>query len=506
MGNSSNGNPRTGRMKGGVNGEPARFVPGRASAPVEFEPEEIAKDMGMWWKSGTGNSFVLGDEENGWSIWPEQAVVDLMREERAIAIKPRDGERLAESKRVFLWARKNRCLDEIFPALSGYRSGVYRLDSGERVLVKTSPQLIAEEEGDWSTIRALIEGQLDLSDVGEVDQTDYFYSWCKVAVEALRYGEPGQWRPGHSLILVGPAGSGKSRLQENIITPLLGGRMADPKAFLFGKDDFNGDCFAAEHLCMGEVPSSQRTIDRVELAEKIKQIVANSLQRMRLMRTEPWTVYPYWRLTISLNDDPDKLRSLPVITEDLAGKVLIFHTSKKPLPMPTSNIVEQKAFRDQLAQEMPAFIHWLMHEYEIPEELLTYPDGKDASRFGFREFHHPLVKDGLFDETPAAELLMLIDMASFDYMGQQVKLWDLPSHGQAGKCWHERAATLEQLLTGDGEWACSIEKQARSLLSHNRIAALLSRLNAHSEIGGGKRIAKGDTNAWKGWIIGPRQD
>lgn len=257
---------------------------------------------------------------------------------------------------------------------------------------------------------------------------------------------------------------------------------------------------------MGEVPSSQRTIDRVELAEKIKQIVANSLQRMRLMRTEPWTVYPYWRLTISLNDDPDKLRSLPVITEDLAGKVLIFHTSKKPLPMPTTNIVEQKAFRDQLAAEMPAFIHWLMNDYEIPEKLLTYDDGKDASRFGFREFHHPLVKDGLFEETPAAELLMLIDMAEFDYMGKQAKLWDLPSHGTEGKAWHERAATLEQLLTDDGEWRCSVGKQARTLLSHNRISALLSRLNAHSEIGNGQRIAKGDTNQWKGWIIGPRHD
>lgn len=255
---------------------------------------------------------------------------------------------------------------------------------------------------------------------------------------------------------------------------------------------------------MGEVPSSQRTIDRVELAEKIKQIVANSLQRMRLMRVEPWTVYPFWRLTISLNDDPDKLRSLPVITEDLAGKVLIFHTSRKPLPMPTTNIAEQKAFRDQLSAEMPAFIHWLMNEWVIPEELLTYKNGDDASRFGFREFHHPVIKDGLFDETPAAELMTLIDLATFDYMGGDAKLWDLPSRGEPGKSWHERAVSLEQLLTGEGEWICSVAKQARSLFSHNKAATLLARLNANPEIGNGKRIAKGDTREWKGWVIGPR--
>jgi len=433
-----------------------------------------------------------------------------MRFERHIAIKAREGEFLSQTKQAFLWARKNRCLDEIFPALSGYRSGVYRLESGERVLIKTSPRLIDPVEGEWPTIKALIEGQLDRSPEGDVDQVPYFMSWCKVALESLMGGEPGQWRQGHALIITGPSGSGKNRLQENIITPLLGSRAANPKEFLFGQDQYGGDVFAAEHLCLSEVPSSQKSIDRVELAETIKQIVANSAQRMRLMRVEPWTVHPFWRLTITLNDDPDKLKSLPLVTDDFKDKVIILHGKKVPMPMPTRSEPERKAFREALKSELPAFAHYLINEYEIPEEMLTYEDGSDASRFGFAEYHHPVIKDGLFDDTPAAELMQLIDMADFS-SGQgsdPVRLWDLKCEGLhnsavAGALWHGRALDLQQLLTGDGGYPCSVEKMARTLFRYNPAATLLGRLRVAEGIGKGVRLDKGDTKSWKGWVICP---
>jgi hypothetical protein len=500
------GSDRIGRVEAGPDGA-AKFVEG-AEPPKRgsFDPQTVAEGLGMWWKSGAGNTFVLGSESGGWSVWPEQGITDLMREEHCVAIKAREDERLSESKRTFLWVRRNRCLDEVFPALPGYRSGVHRLDSGERVLVKTQPNLLTPAEGEWPTLRAVIEGLLSTGKEG-LDQTDYFYSWCKVAHESLRDGEPGNWRPGHAVIFAGPRGAGKSLLQTKIVTPLLGGREADPQKFLFGTDDFNGDCFAAEHLNLGEVPSSQKTVDRIALAETIKQIVATPLARMRLMRTEPWSVHPYWRLTISLNDDPDKLRSLPPISADYGDKVLIFHTKRTPLPMRTQTLEERRAFSEALSSEMPAFLHWLLHEWEIPGELLTYKDGSDATRFGFREYHHPLVKDGLFDETPAAELMMLIDMADFEHEGAKgLKLWDLPSPagstaGVDGRVWHGPAVALERILTGQGGFPCSIDTQARELLRHNRLPILLQRLNSNPDIAG-LRLEKGNTRAWKGWKIG----
>jgi hypothetical protein len=493
---------RLGCMVPGDGDEPAKFIEGgRAAGPKLFDAGGICDEMGLWWKSGAGNTFVLGNETRGFSVWPEQAVTDKMRMERCIQIKSREGEFLPESKQVFLFARENRCLDEIFPALPGYRSGVYRLESGERVLVKTSPTLPVPAEGSWDTIRGLIEGQLDRSASLDIDQTPWFYSWCKIADSALRSGEPGQWRQGHALILTGPAGGGKSRLQENLITPMLGGRAADPKKFLFDQDEFNGDVFAAEHLSLGEVPSSQKTVDRTALAETIKQIVANSAQRMRLMRTEPWTVHPYWRLSISLNDDPDKLRSLPLITNDFGDKVLIFHTCQAELPMPTRTDEERKAFRDALREELPAFIWWLQNVWEIPTDLLTYKNGRDATRFGFREFHHPVIKSGLFDDTPAAELMQMIDMAVFTADGIERKLWDLPSHPDATPgTWYERAATLEAILTGNAEWTSSVAPKAKQLFQHNKVTSLLGRLKLTEGIGG-VRLEHQPNREWKGWMI-----
>lgn len=503
-------NPRRGRVKKAAADAPAEIAQGTAAGPLDFDAADVAESLGLHWKSGSGDSFVRRGGDGRWSVWPMQATVDAMRNlpDRMIAIKVREGEMLSEVKQVFLWVRENRCLDEVFQALPGYRSGIHELDTGEQVLVKSSPRIIEASAGEWPNIRQLIDGRLDLTPDGDIDQTPYFHSWCKIALEALMRGEPGQWRQGHAMILTGPGGCGKNRLQEQIITPLLGGRMANPTKFLFDGDEFNGDVFAAEHLMMGEVPSpSQKSVDRTALAERIKQVVANSHQRMRLMRTEPWTVFPYWRLTISLNDDPDKLRSLPLITADFGDKVLIFHCRAGALPILNGDSIEnQKEFRDTIAAELPAYAHWLLNEWQIPAALLSYDDGRPATRFGFREWHHPVIKGELFDDTPAAQLMNLLDMAEFfstDWSGG-CKLWHLPHGAQNAShhhgIWHERAETLQQLLTGEAGCSSNVATMAKKLFAHNQCSRLLSRLAA-DEVLGSTRVAKQNTRDWKGWAI-----
>ena len=178
------------------------------------------------------------------------------------------------------------------------------------------------------------------------------------------------------------------------------------------------------------------------------------------------------------------------------------------MPMPTRTIEGRAAFEAQVMSEMPAFIHWLVNEWEIPEVLLTYSDGSDATRFGFREYHHPIVRDGLFDETPAAELMMLIDTAEFERDGMKgLKLWDLDSDqgsnaGIEGRVWHGRAVVLERILTGQGGYACTMDTQFRDLFRHSKLPTLLQRLNAHPDLGDGQRLAKANTRTWKGWLIG----
>lgn len=522
------GNPRRGKMAVDADGK-ASFESGSdAAAPKFFDAAAVCEELNLWWNHERGDAFVLRGPDGRWAQWTKDAVVDAMRAlpGRMIAIKARENEMLSEAKQVLLHARRERALDAVIPSLPGYMSKIHKLDSGEKVLVKHEPVLVEPKAGEWSHIRQLIHGLLDRTEDGGVDQTPWFHAWCKVAAQAIREGEPGHWRAGHAMILTGPAGCGKNRLQEQIITPLLGGygRFADPAKFLFESDEFNGDVFAAEHLMLSEIPlPSQRTMDRTSLAEKIKQVVANPAQRMRLMRTEPCSVSPFWRLTISVNDDKDKLRSLPLITGDFGDKVLIFHCRKVPLPIIERDSIEsQKKFREVMAEELPHYLHWLLNDHEIPEEMLTYADGRSATRFGFREYHSPVIKEGLFDDTPHAELLRLIDMATFTRGGEwtglddgsgegdALTLWDLPGDREATtadgtklRLWWGRAETLQMLLTNEGGWRCSVATMAKKLFQHSsKCGVLLGRLNDDEAIKG-VRIDKKDTKHWKGWLIAP---
>lgn len=521
-------NKRRGKVVKSGDDEAAAFVPGPAAGPPVFDAAKVAEELRIYWKIGDGDSFWMLSHDDRWVRLTKDATVDAMRSipDRMIAIKARENEMLSEARQVMHFTRMNRAVDEVLPSLPGYESKIHELASGERVLVKQAPRMVEPVRVPFDNMRRLIEAQMDRSEYGGIDQSPYFHAWCKVSAEAIRYGEPGNWRAGHAIILAGPRGCGKNRLQEQVITPLLGGygRYADPGKFLFEADEFNGDVFSAEHLMLSEIPMpSQRTVDRTSLAEKIKQIVANPAQRMRLMRTEPCSVSPFWRLTISVNDDPDKLRSLPLITQDFGDKVLLLHCVKGPIPLIERNTIEaQKHFREVMAAELPGYLYWLLNEFEIPEAMLKYEDGTDATRFGFKEYHAPCIKEELFNDTPAAQLLSLIDSAVFtrgagapydDEPSEAVngaRLWDLVGDkevvntvtGVRLKLWQGKAETLQMLLTNEGGYTCNVATMAKKLFQHNKCSSLLGRLYADEQFKD-ERVSKGDTNRWKGWIIGP---
>jgi hypothetical protein len=206
----------------------------------------------------------------------------------------------------------------------------------------------------------------------------------------------------------GAAGLGEEPdLQHQVITGLLGGAVlsADPGPYLFGRTDFNGEMFSAEHLMMEDPASSTKTVDRVFFGEMLKQLVVNDTQRLHRKREDAMVVSPFFRTTISINDDPDKMRVLPLLTPDMKDKVNLFLIS-------TSSAADADEYAGRaggvsgelIAEELPAYAWWLLNVFEIPEALRSV-------RFGVREWHHPTLAMELFDDTPAAELLQIIDAA-----------------------------------------------------------------------------------------------
>jgi hypothetical protein len=262
---------------------------------------------------------------------------------------------------------------------------------------------------------------------------------------------------------------------------------------LTGDDTFNADMIEAEHQQLEEMKSgSQKTTDRVELSEAFKQIVATDSKRVRLMRNDPFTVEPFWRTTLSMNSDPDKLRAFPMLTPDFSDKVLMLHVAQMPLPLPTDNLTQRKLWNDTMRAELPGYIWWLLNEFKVPEELLVDDTGKRATRFGFRSWQHPALAASLFNDSPGAQLLALIDAAELTHTtGVPTKLWELagPRYNESGRkakggvweqiegVWVGSAIDLEKWLSGEMEgWRSSVEKEAQKLFRHTAIERVLSRL------------------------------
>lgn len=505
-------NKRLGRVKKTKADEPAQFEPGRAAASKRFDDEEmraIAEELRLWWENDGGDSFILQVEDELWSRWPAASIVKEIKERLKGRVwhERRDGEALAEMDRLLLWVRKHRCVHRLVHALAGYKSGVHE-NAGGRFIVATSPKIIEPQPGDCSMIREFIEGRLlppspgyqpeTGTVVGWENQAAMFHLWLRCAYDSLVNGEPGSRVAGHLLVLAGPGDCGKSRLQTNIITPILGGRSADPTAFLTNADTFNSDMIEAEHQQMEELQSgSQKTTDRVMLSEAFKRMVATEMKRVRLMRNDPFTIEPFWRPSLSINNDPDKLRAFPMLTPDFRDKVVMLEVAQKPLPMPTDTPLERKAWNDRIRAELPAYVHWLLHEFQPPEELFVDEGGRRATRFGFRSWQHPSLVAELFEDSPAAQLLRLIDACVLEHeVNGQRKLWELegPHNNLAGRkrrdgswepfegIWTGSAVDLEKWLTSemktgqDRVWRSSVEKEAIKLFRHVAVDRILSRL------------------------------
>lgn len=74
--------------------------------------------------------------------------------------------------------------------------------------------------------------------------------------------------------------------------------------------------------------------------------------------------------------------------------------------MPVKTPKDQDAFWGQLEAELPAFMHWLLNVYEIPDALY--------GRFGVQHFQHPDIRAVLFDLSAEATLMEQIERTCFN--------------------------------------------------------------------------------------------
>lgn len=366
--------------------------------------------------------------------------------------------------------------------LAGHLSG-FREFNGSRMLVTENPRLIEARAGRFPLLEAILAGMfVD----GDIDQRPYFYGWMKLAMQSFRSH---CWAPGQALALAGPPGAGKSLLQ-GLITESFGGRAADAYLYVAGRSNFNSEMFRTEHLMLEDKSESTRYDSRAEMACRIKEITANATQHCHGKKREGLQLDPIWRLTISLNDEPERMMVLPPLDPDIADKVMLFKVNRQPMPMPAGTETEKRLFRQALSQELPAFLHFL-EQWEIPA-------GMGDGRYPIRYFHHPTMSAMLEVNSKETRLLKLIDREVFKMPRE------FPNVDQGGQVvpyvhepWQGYAFDLEQELKSAES---SVRREAEQLCNH--IAACGSclgklRVRRPNRVSG--RLLRGETI----WTIQP---
>jgi hypothetical protein len=306
--------------------------------------------------------------------------------------------------------------------LAGKLCGPYQ-ENGSRILVTSQARVIEPKHGDWPTLGELFTNLLGHDDepCGE-SQIEAFYGWLKIAYSAFRAR---RFQPGQALAFAGPVDCGKSLVQ-SVITEILGGRSAKAALFLQCRTDFNGELFGAEHLILEDEAASTTHKDRLALGTSIKNLIANRVQPCHAKHRQIINLCPWWRVTISLNNRPERLLVLPPLADDIADKIILLRASKHPMPMPAQTAEQKETFWKTLTAELPAFLYFLVNEHPIDDQW-------QDTRFGIKTFHHPALLTELEELSPPIALLGLIDTA---------QIWEVHSDVWEGTALELRAELM----------------------------------------------------------------
>ena len=322
--------------------------------------------------------------------------------------------------------------------------------NGKDILILEGPKLVKPEKGDFPTIKFILLKLLG------AEQLEYFNGWMKCGLESLRKVYDGkEGRPGQFVALVGPRGGGKNLVQERIITPVFGGRVAKPTQFFNDRTNFNGDLVGAEHWLLSDETPARDIESRRAFGNHIKGMAANSEVRTEIKFGHPVVLRPFRRGTVSLNDEDENIRTLPPMDESIEDKLMIFKCNFVHLPLASGEAIE-----GAIASQLPGYVHYLLHEHEIREGLWD-------QRFGIKAYHHPVVLEALSATAPETQLLQEIDKAELPY--KRIKgVW----------IWEGSSSDLQEILEAIAEGkGYSARARMASLIKHgNTCGTYLTRL------------------------------
>jgi 5S rRNA maturation endonuclease (ribonuclease M5) len=356
--------------------------------------------------------------------------------------------------------------------LAGYWPGMVDID-GRKILVTEGPNLIQPKRGDWPILRGLMEAMLKNISVEHgnlsLKQWDLFCGWVKFSYEALR---DKSFRHGPALTLCGPPRSGKTQLA-GILADCLGGRWGDPYSWIVGESRFNSELLGCEVLIADDEASETDFVSRQKLGQRVKQICVGKGVRIEGKGTVAGSWRPFWRLIMLLNEEPHDLKVLPPMEEGVKDKFLLLRVASYTWPKDSQTFMALKA---AIMAELPAFIHFLLNEFQLPKEL-------SSERYGVCDWRHPDLLFDLENLQPWRRLLELID---------HVRPWS--DENNQGEVWEGTVADLTELLKSKAPG-----RTAQVIRDHDLAGTGMHLRSAQSRLP--ERIGQRSSSGHTVWII-----
>lgn len=166
-----------------------------------------------------------------------------------------------------------------------------------------------------------------------------------------------------------------------------------------GDTQFNSELIGAELLICDDESGQTDMRVRRSAANKIKASLFSAGVKGEQKGYEAFTCRPWWRIVFACNDEPEDLRVLPLLDDSMSDKLSLFKCFSHEIVMPDASRDERW---EQIESELPAFAHYLLNEFEIPEEM------RDR-RTGAKAYQHPDLVRSLASLGYETKLLELID-------------------------------------------------------------------------------------------------
>lgn len=320
-----------------------------------------------------GSKYWVKDGLSCWRPYAKEDVVSYLNIIRGLSNERYRGAP-SEVDEAMMFIRHWQPIDGAAPfVFQSY--GIYT-DGGPRFLNTHTRRVLtpAEGEASWGA-----GGQFPWLSVyydylfDPIEQKDHFLAWLRRFYESAYQLKLNR---GQNVFLIGPAGTGKTLLSQNILTKLMSGS-AEAQKYLLGETNFNSQLFETALWTVDDNSSTVTASSHSLFSSAIKKMASNQTFEYHAKFRVPTSVNWLGRVFVTANDDEESLRIIPDLEISALEKSSLFRTTKVPFNFPPTEELEVI-----IRRELPFFARWLL-DWTPPEHT------QGSNRYGVKAYHEP---------------------------------------------------------------------------------------------------------------------